>query len=506
MKTILSIAISAVLLPQFAAAQSTLGDLILPSFDTVRELNRQDAGGILPADYKVEPGPGYNDSRQPQEPPNLTFAQAMDLVTKLERLEIEKTGKSTLGADQNNQRLLQRLAEIDTQFVDTVTKDRWDQILGQMYKVAEDNFEGDGGRWPALIDKMLKRGVGMLRDPHSVYWTAKEYKQFNDSMSGSFSGLGVQIKEVPKGVRVEVIFPGSGAEEAGLQKGDVITKVDGEDMSGKPTSYIIPKMVGEPNTTVDIHVIRAGKLVGPITVTRKVVKTPNAFSRMQADGVGYIYFNQFQGDTDTTVFKHVRRLLANGAKGIILDVRGNGGGRVDSAASLISEFLKDKDDIVAFKKQGEVQVKFITDGDGEFNTVPVVVLVNGYSASASEILAGAFQDHHEGTVVIGSQSYGKGTAQGISPGPTGGALKMTTSRWYTPADRTIDADHDPNTGAKIDGTGGVTPDVVVEVSEEQEAKIMGEIFRELRGLEVTERTPDPVIEKAVEVIGALKAS
>ncbi|HBL18146.1 MAG: hypothetical protein A2X36_13790 [Elusimicrobia bacterium GWA2_69_24] len=487
--------LSLLLLPRLSAAQ-----LQLPSFEAIREAARgRDAAAptFTPAKYKTQPGPG---SVVPAQPPNLKLSQVIDLVKRLEDIERKKTGRSTLSADPKNSRLVSRLAEIDITFVDPIPAERWNGILKEMGDTAESQFDAAGGNWSKLIDLMLKKAVSSLKDPHSMYLNSEEYKRLQEQLQGSFAGFGISIKESPEGLGVEGVFPRSGAAKAGLAAGDVITEVDGVVLKGKPLEAMMRLVRGAEGSQSKAFFLRGGRRYGPVTVTRVKVEMPNAYAKMAADRIGYVYFNQFQEDTDQRFFELVKSLQAQGAKAVVIDVRGNPGGRLDTASSIVSEFLSDGAPIVALKKQGQVQVSFITDGDGMFQGLPMAVLINGHSASASEILAGAFQDLKK-AVVIGSRSYGKGTAQGISPEPGGEALKLTGSRWYTPADRSIDGARDPATGAVAPGTGGVMPDVVVDVPDEAEARILGDIMRELNGLPLTgPRAPDPVLEKAVEML------
>ncbi|MFA6030240.1 MAG: S41 family peptidase [Elusimicrobiota bacterium] len=447
-----------------------------------------------------------------QMPPNITEEQANDLMARVIGI-MEKVDRKESLSDQQVARLMQGLMMIDSKFVDPISTERWDAILKDMGDLAEKEYAGKGRNWDTVIDHMLQSAMTALKEPHSVYMDPAQAKMLSDSMSGTLIGIGVGVSSDTKGMKLDTIYPGSGAEKAGLREGDVIVWVRdvgqgkvGRSLAGLKLDDAVKLVRGEEGTIVEVKVLRGSETVGPIPVTRSKVELPNVFSKMAAPGIGYVYLLQFSQKSDERVLGAVRELRGKGAKSVILDVRGNPGGIVQMVASIVSEFFKDGDLIVAFKHQGKTAFQAVTEGNGEFVDVPVVVLVDDGSASASEILSGAIQDKRPGYAVIGSRSYGKGTEQVILPQLDGRALKITENRWYTPNDRNIAAQADPKTGLEMPGTGGVVPNLTVEVSEDQRGKIMKSIMQDLFGRKQEgERPRDPVLEKAIEVLSGANA-
>ncbi|TBR22335.1 PDZ domain-containing protein [bacterium] len=494
------------LLALLLTAPAGAAELALPTLGAIRAKAFSSDGAaprFIPAAYRTENGPAWEDPylRQiaPQAPPNLTQTQVTALIQRMVDFERAQGGKVTL-TKENVQALVVRLVQIDTHFVDQVDAKTWDTILKASGDAMEAQYKASKGDWNKVVETGITTAVKGLKDPHTIYFNEAQLKAFMDSMKGTFVGIGAGIGEDPKGLKLEFIYPGSGAEAAGLKAGDVVTAVNGTPMAGKKPEDIIKLLRGDENTVVTITVERGGVAQKPVAVTRKTVKMPTAFSKMAASGVGYVYWNQFGDGSETQVLAHVRRLKAQGAKSVILDVRGNPGGLVSSVSAIASEFMKDGQEIVSFRRQGQVVFKHVAQGKGEFADMPVAVLTDGGSASASEILAAAIQDQRPGYVVIGSQSYGKGTQQSILPGADKGGLKITESRWHRPNGGNIDAQHDPATGEKVKGTGGVTPSVKVDVPEDQAMKIAQQTANELMGRPVQNRVADPVLDKAVEIL------
>lgn len=495
------------------AVNLSAGELLMPSFSSIKTsaFGRSPAApAFTPASYTTETGPAWQGDSilgrmVPQPPPNLKQEQVAALIQRLVDHERTKTGKVTL-TKPDVQALVTRLVQIDTHFVDPVDAKKWDAIMKAVGDEMTASYDKNK-KWDGAVERGIVTAVTALKDPHTIYFNEAQLKAFMDMMKGSFVGIGASIAEDPKGLKLDFIYPDSGAEKAGIKAGDIIVEVNGAPIAGQKADEIVKKLRGDEGTKLTVTVERDGQKLPPMLVTRKTVKMPTAFSKSLAGGVGYVYWNQFGDDSDTVVLSHVRRLKANGAKSIILDVRGNPGGLVTSVASIASEFVKNGQEIVSFRRQGQVVFKHVAQGDGEFADMPVAVLTDGGSASASEILAAALQDQRKGYVVIGSQSYGKGTQQTILPGNDKGGLKITESRWHRPNGGNIDAQHDTATGEKVPGTGGVTPDISVALPEDQAHKIAQQTAYELMGRKVASPVADPVLEKAVEVLsGATKTS
>ncbi|HAM34830.1 MAG TPA: hypothetical protein DEB40_00715, partial [Elusimicrobia bacterium] len=476
------------------------------SFESIRDAQNHGqvpvVGKVVPVQYRMVPGPA---AEEPKEPPNLRKHQAEALLNQMIIIQGENPSRPEITQNQLS-RLVRGLVFIDIKFVDPISTQRWDAILQSMAEVARQEYARTNQGWDTIIDHMLQKAFKELKEPHSTYFDAAQTQAFMQSMTGKFSGIGVGMSSDPLGMKVELVYPNSGASRADLRENDVIAWVDGRCVKGLPVEDIVKLIGGPAGTSVVIKIIRDGQLRDPVKIMRAEVEAPNAFSKMASPGIGYVYFSEFREKTDKQVFSLIRELRAQGARAVILDVRGNPGGFVPTVASIASEFLRDKDEIVSFKHQGQVAAKAVTKGDGIFADIPVIVLIDGFSASASEILSAALQDKRRGYTVIGSRSYGKGTQQVIMEQGDGRSLKITENRWHTPNDRNIDARHDPKTGEEIPGTGGVVPDIIVSVTAEQAAKIAKDIRLELFGRPLSNpRAPDPVLDKAIEVLSSGKA-
>lgn len=500
-------------------------ELLVPTLNGIRSLLSKRTR-VTPVIFRTETGPGYGKD-QPggrigpglfvfNPPPNLTPEHIEKLGARLgalvEKEEAANGGQSTVTRRQI-QALTGRMEQIDRSFVDPIPPEEWDKIIAKMGEEAENTFNPAQGNWDETMVKMLKTAVGALKNIHSDFMSREELEAFsksdNDYVGGGFEIS--KLKDEEGGfAKAGLVFPGSPAERAGLKEDDVIELIGGPDAgwvgtADKDLSEIVKRILGKDGSEIQLIVRRNGGPLQTIKITRGRIERKAVYSRMQTGDIGYVFFSNFTRENiDHTVMRHITQLLTKGAKKLILDVRGNPGGSVETVAWVASEFLKKDDEIVAFKKQGEVVAKKVTDADGLFAHIPVVVLINGGSASASEILAAALQDHMQAPTVIGSRSFGKGTAQTVSPGPFG-ALRLTGTRWYSPNGRTIDAEHDEN-GYPKKGTGGVIPDITVETTPEQEKAIRNAIVREMHGAPVTNRPADPALEKAVEVLGRRSAS
>lgn len=465
--------------------------------------------GPVSAKYKIEQGPA---AQPPDGLQNLTEEQLQQLAKFLvpDPYNPPKNLPPAL-----LYRLIDAMAKVDMHYQRPIPAPEWDQRIKDM----QDEFTKQNGapgskpmssdEWEKAIDGMIGGMVKKLGDPHTVYMGREDAKRFAEQMKGSFVGVGATVEKVATGIKLTTVFPGSGAEKAGLKAGDVVTEVEGKSIVGLEVDQVINKLRGPAGTKVTIKVERLQK---PVTITRAAVQMPDLFGKMAAPEVGYVYFSQFGPKIDERLFAEIDKLKAKGAKRLIIDLRGNGGGLLNMAQSIGSEFLKDKDVIVSTKKQGKLAERAVTDGAGRFYGMPVAVLVNGGSASASEVLAAALQEHKVAKVV-GSQSYGKGSFQLpmateipiVAPGgivvgtrPDGTLIKVTEGGWYTPMDKSVEGKHDPATGRNVPGSGGVTPDAVVTQSDaEQEAAMKG-IFEQLFGR--GQGGKDAVLDKAVEVL------
>ncbi len=312
---------------------------------------------------------------------------------------------------------------------------------------------------PEIMDKAIS---GMLSglDPHSSYLPEKSYTAMKQQTSGEFGGLGITVSW-DKGV-VKVISPidDTPAAKAGIKSGDYIIKIDGEDVEGSTLGKAVEKMRGKVGTKITITILRDGEKPFEKTLTREKIKTPSVKSELKEDGIGYIRVTTFSQTVEDNVLKALADMKKENKdkqiKGLVLDLRNNPGGLLDQAVKLSDLFLE-KGDIVSTKGRSESQnqVYKATKGD-VLNGKPIVVLINGGSASASEIVTAALKDHKR-ALVMGTKTFGKGSVQTVIPLSSGAGMKLTTALYYTPNNVTIQAK-------------GVTPDITVNPAKLEEFK------------------------------------
>ena len=308
------------------------------------------------------------------------------------------------------------------------------------------------------LTKDALKGMLTRLDPHSDYMDEQEFKQSQSDITGKFGGLGIQITEqhgVPK-----VISPidGTPAYHAGLQPGDLIVRINGESTQGMDLSKIVRKLRGKPGTSVKITIARGTKTPFDVSITRAIIEVQTVKSKLEPDGIGYVRITQFGGDTAADFKKAVQKMKQEAGgklKGLVLDLRNDPGGLLSAAVSVASNFL-DGGTVVTIKgrRSGDNQAYKVTGSGDLIKGTPMVVLINGASASASEIVAGALQDRHRAKI-MGTQSFGKGSVQTIIPLNGHGALRLTTALYYTPSGRSIQG-------------RGITPDIVVEASKDEQ--------------------------------------
>lgn len=483
-------------LPASAGAQR-----LVPSFDSIRAVQRgSSAARIVPVDYRTE----YPDFFSRPRGGNLSPERIAALWDQLQRLQGgEFGGAGLLNALKRNtlrSRLFNRLNQMDNEFADTIAPERWNEILDGMEEIARDEIQGGPIDEHAVIDKMLKSAAQGLRDPLTRYFDPAENKERREGRKDNYSGIGAMVKKHDDGVLLDIIYPDSPAERAGLKGGDVVTHVDGVPVAGMKLDEAVLRIKGVTGSGVSLTIQRTGTPTKSVIVTRGRISQKLLYYKMLTPEIGYLYLSGFRPGSHRKVFAAIRALQSRGMTKLVFDLRHNPGGSVNAVSAMTSEFLKDGDEIVSFRTQGSVESRNVTVGDGEFSDLRVVLLINSGSASASEILSGALQDHIAEPVVIGSRSYGKGTRQATYGAYAGRALRITNGRWYTPDGRAIDAKRGKD-GERLPGTGGIVPDLEVKVSAEQESKIISEIIRELHGGQLTgPRTADPALEKALAVL------
>ncbi len=322
--------------------------------------------------------------------------------------------------------LSQVMAHIENSYVDPVDEDR-------------------------LIDGAI-RGMVATLDPHSAYLNAEEYALLESDTTGQFGGVGVEIDA--RGDFLTVIAPieGSPADRAGVRAGDEILSIDGRDARGLDVDDAVRRMRGAPGTHVRVTVQRRGT-PEPIhlDLAREVVHVASVEAHPMEDGFGYINLKSFQersSDEMDAALDRLTRAAGGHLRGLVLDLRNDPGGLLDESVLIADDFLTDGVIVSTRGRDGDTQDEARAHGSGTRPDFPMVVLVNEYTASAAEILAGALQDHHR-ALLVGTRTFGKGSVQTVIDLPDGGALKLTIARYFTPSGRSIQAQ-------------GIAPDVQVE--------------------------------------------
>src|SRR5215210_1601552 len=323
---------------------------------------------------------------------------------------------------------------------------------------------------PVEDKKLITEAInGMLTglDPHSSYLDAEAFRELQVGTQGQFGGLGIEVGMEDGFVKVISPIEDTPAHKAGIKPGDLIIKLDETPVKGMTLNDAVKKMRGKPNTSITLTISRKGETAPVVvTLTRAVIRVQSVKSKMIEPGFAWVRVSQFQEATPENMVKHIDGLFKQGpVKGLVLDLRNDPGGLLHGAVAISAAFLPAKTLVVSTDGRAEdAKKKFYASPDdyargsrGEdvlknlpaaVKTVPMVVLVNGGSASASEIVAGALQDHKRATV-IGTQTFGKGSVQTIMPLGNNTAIKLTTARYYTPGGRSIQA-------------LGITPDIIVE--------------------------------------------
>ena len=294
--------------------------------------------------------------------------------------------------------------------------------------------------------EMLNNAIrGMLSglDPHSSYLDQEQFKELQVGTSGEFGGLGIEVGMEDGFVKVIAPIDDTPAQRAGVESGDLIIRLDDTPVKGLTLNDAVKIMRGKPGTVLRLTVVREG-VDQPlkIDIKRAVIKVKSVKSRMLEDGFGYVRISQFQSKTAENMVDAIEGLKkeSDGAlKGMVLDLRNNPGGVLNGAVAVSDAFLKKGLIVYTEGRVSDSKLRFNATPDDVLNTAPLVILVNQGSASASEIVSGALQDHHR-AIVVGTPTFGKGSVQTILPLSNGTAVKLTTARYYTPSGRSIQAE------------------------------------------------------------------
>jgi len=325
--------------------------------------------------------------------------------------------------------------------------------------------------------KMMQGAIsGMLEslgDKHTSYMDPDQYKQQNMDLEGEYEGIGAWVDITGEYIIVTSPMPDSPADKAGIKPGDTVIAINGEDMTGIDGSLVLRRILGPAGTNVTLTIRREGQDPFDVTITRAKIVVPSVILEMREDGIAYIQLTTFGDKTTTELRDALREMNQKNARGLILDVRYNGGGYLDTAIEVTSEFIK-ANEVVMYEDFGDGTRKVYRAYRGGLATdIPLVILVNEGTASASEILSGAIQDYERG-LIVGTTTYGKGSVQNWAPLVNDqGAIRVTIARWLTPKERQIHGQ-------------GITPDIEVVITEEDYAN-----------------DKDPQLDKAVEAINTL---
>src|SRR5947208_16639642 len=324
-------------------------------------------------------------------------------------------------------------------------------LFGDVFELVRADYVDD------VSDETLIEGAinGMLTalDPHSNYLNTKNFNDMKVQTRGEFGGLGIEVSMENGLVKVVSPIDDTPAARAGLKPGDLITHLDGEPVQGMTLPEAVEKMRGPVSSEIKLTIRREGRDPFDVKLIRATIKIQSVRSHLEGDNIGYIRVTTFNEQTDTglnNAMKNLKQQAGNKLVGVILDLRNNPGGLLDQAVAVSDAFLE-KGEIVSTRgRRGEDAQRYNARAGDIAGGLPVVVLINGGSASASEIVAGALQDHHR-AILLGTRSFGKGSVQTIIPLPGHGAMRLTTARYYTPSGRSIQAK-------------GIDPDIVVEAA------------------------------------------
>ncbi len=298
------------------------------------------------------------------------------------------------------------------------------------------------GAIEGMVD-VLKEGD----DPYAFFYTPSGYRSFQELTTGRFSGIGVWLKQKRGDLEIVSVLPATPALRSGLQRGDVIRTIDGAPVVDMTSDDAVARIKGPEGTEVSLGVVRDGESLN-FTIERAEIELPNLLARIIDEDLGYLRLFGFARGAAEQLRDELDGLIDDGAKGIVLDLRDNGGGLFSEAVEVASAFIENGE-IVTYKARAEEDVVYEAEGDA-YQDLPLVVLVNEGTASASEIVAGALQDRDR-AMVIGTQTYGKGSVQEVLPLPDSSALKLTIARYFTPD------------GHDLSGAG-IEPDVVVDAA------------------------------------------
>jgi carboxyl-terminal processing protease len=321
----------------------------------------------------------------------------------------------------------------------------------RVYDTLKRSYDGDL-KADDLLDGVKEGLAKATGDPYTEYMTPKEAKDFNEGLTGTFSGIGAELGKQDNSIVIIAPIAGYPAEKAGLKPKDVVAEIDGQSAFDITISEAVNRIRGPEGTKVKLKVVRDGKQELDFEITRQQITIPSVESQILDGNIGYLKISRFSDDTARLSRDAATKFQQAGVKGVIVDLRSNPGGLLDAAVDLSSIWLPSGKTVLQEKRGGVVVKTFQAKGNTILQGVPTVVLINEGSASASEITAGALKDNGVATL-IGVKSFGKGSVQELDNLPGGAVLKVTIARWFTPGGKNIDKE-------------GIEPDKKVERSED----------------------------------------
>ena len=321
--------------------------------------------------------------------------------------------------------------------------------VNEVVQALRENYDGTIED-TVLMDSIKQGAAKSAGDPYTEYFNVEDSKAFADELSGSFEGIGAELGK--DGSNVVIISPiaGSPAEKAGLKPKDIIVEIDKQPATDITISEAVKRIRGKAGTDVHLTLARNGEKVD-VTITRAQINVPSVKWEVK-DGVGVLTISRFSDDTAKLTLQAANEFKAANVKGVVLDMRGNPGGLLDAAVKISSMWLENGKTILQEKRNGQVIKTYTASGVPVLKGVKTTILINGGSASASEITAGALHDNGVATL-MGEKSYGKGSVQQILNMSLGGTLKVTVARWFTPNDKNIDKE-------------GIAPDKEIKITPE----------------------------------------
>lgn len=322
----------------------------------------------------------------------------------------------------------------------------------QIYDALKENYDGklDAQK---LLDGMKAGLANATGDPYTVYLNGEEAKEFQDQLNGTFSGIGAELgQDEDNNIIIVAPIDDFPAAKAGLRPQDVIVSINGESTAGMSIDKAVSKIRGPKDTQVELRVLRDKSEDLTFKITRADIKLPSIKTEILDGNIGYMQIIQFGNDTSQLAAEAARSFKEKGVKGVVLDLRGNPGGTLDSAIDVASLWLPRGETVLQQKRGDKVVSTAPATGNNILEGVPTAVLINEGSASASEIVAGALKDH-KAAKLIGTKTYGKGSVQELKLFAGGSELKVTVARWYTPGGQNIDKK-------------GISPDTEVKMTDE----------------------------------------